>query len=185
MAARLSGNRRKRFAPSNEKGRPSRSGPSWWSGWTGQAAKITAAGPQQQCQQRRPDLPQPHPDRRRDAVFPLPEQGGRGWPGRGQTGQASSQARRRRLPASVEGIQFNRALLVGTRHCEPARVRLALMWISEVRHKISVIVALDRSRKRAHDRGRRHNATRCRGPDCIGRDFGRRFSCRGQLSPSF
>jgi hypothetical protein len=78
MAARLSGNRRKRFAPSNEKGRPSRSGPSWWSGWTGQAAKITAAGPQQQCQQRRPDLPQPHPDRRRDAVFPLPEQGGRG-----------------------------------------------------------------------------------------------------------
>jgi hypothetical protein len=48
------------------------------------------------------------------------------------------------MASPVEGFQLNRAVLVGARDCEPARVRLALMWISEVRHKISVKIALDR-----------------------------------------
>jgi hypothetical protein len=53
------------------------------------------------------------------------------------------------MPSPVEGFQLNRAVLVGARDCEPARARLALMWISEVRHKISVKIALDRDGNRA------------------------------------
>jgi hypothetical protein len=52
------------------------------------------------------------------------------------------------MASPVEGFQLNRAVLAGARDCEPARVRRVLMWISEAWHKISVKIALDRSRNR-------------------------------------